>query len=100
MTIETNSASFDITRLATFLSDVMEGDLPDVDILGVLDMLKPIVPGPVYEELALTFDMCPIHNQDLDSCADDDTDNDEKGMTPINTPPLCACRHLRASLLA
>lgn len=96
--IETNTASFDITRLATFLADVLEGDIPNTDILDVLDMLKPLVPGPVFEALALTFDMCPIHNQDLDSCADDDVlDVDTlPSMQPLNTPVLAACRHLRA----
>lgn len=93
-----NEAPKPLDRLATFLDDIMGSGLPDTDILDMLDMLRPFLPGPAFEELSLSFDMCPIHNQDLDSCADDDTDNDEneiEGMQPLNTPVLAACRHLR-----
>lgn len=93
------------------MADILEGDLPNVDILDMLALLKPFMPGPDLEALALSFDMCPIHNQDLDSCADDDTDEikpvnygcggmegmgGEAEMRPLNTPVLAACRHLRA----
>lgn len=81
----------------TNVTDVVEHD-GELDIPDLIFALKALIPGPDFEALALSFDMCPIHNQDLDSCADDDTDNDEneiEGMQPLNTPVLAACRHLR-----
>lgn len=71
----------------------------ELDSIEIIFSLKPLMTGPAFEELALAFDMCPIHLQDLDSCADDDTDNDENdvvGMKPLDTPPLAACRHFRS----
>jgi hypothetical protein len=64
------------------------------DMIAVLDELKLIVPAHVFEALALAFDICPVHVQDLDSCADDDTPaaDTEAARGPI---PLAACRHFR-----
>jgi hypothetical protein len=83
-----------MTKLATFMADILEGDLPNVDILDMLALLKPFMPGPAFEELSLTFDMCPIHLTDLDSCADDDSLKLDGPMFGKDIP-LAACRHLR-----
>jgi hypothetical protein len=82
-----------LTKLATFLSDVGEGDLPDLDTFEMIALLKPFMPGPAFEALATTFDMCPIHLTDLDTCSDDDVLNEPPCV--VDTPPLTACRHLR-----
>lgn len=66
------------------------------DAYEIIATLKPFVAGPVFEALALTFDMCPIHLTDLDSCADDDVlEIQPHVMTDPIDVPLYACRHFR-----
>lgn len=88
----TTNESPEMTALAMNIADLFEGD--SVDPLNMLISLKPFMPGPAYVALVTSFDMCPIHDQDLDSCADDDTPeaDTEAARGPI---PLAACRHLR-----
>lgn len=64
----------------------------EIDILDALTVLKPILAPVIYTQLATMCDMCPIHDQDLDSCRDDDVS--ELGP-PADDVPLTACRHLR-----
>lgn len=74
------------------VSDAMADS--DVDTYELISSLSRMIPAPMFTHIALSFDMCPIHLTDLDSCADDDA-LDETESIVINTPPLSACRHLR-----
>lgn len=83
--------------LAQPLIDMLNTDAmidSDVDVYALIATLQPIVPGPVFEMIALAHDMCPIHLTDLDTCRDDDTLNVTNSIV-LDTPPLSACRHLR-----
>lgn len=76
-------------ELETLIYTIGEADNTPELILS----LKPFLPGPTYIALSLAFDMCPIHDQDLDSCADDDTLEMAEAV-PFEIP-FTACRHLR-----
>jgi hypothetical protein len=73
----------------------------DADPFEALDLLKPELTPEAFSELALLLDVCPIHYQDLEICADDDILADT--LSDLSTPPstagydvpLTACRHLR-----
>jgi hypothetical protein len=70
----------------------------DVNNFELIGYLKPFMPGPDFEALALSIEMCPIHLTDLDGCADDDYigSNDPKYLDSMNLDvPFTACRHFR-----
>lgn len=58
----TNTAIAIIARIITD-HDLNPSLIPD---------LRPALTPDAYESLALAFDLCPIHDCDLDSCRDDD----------------------------
>lgn len=77
---------------AALLIDMIAAQ-PEIDFERIVDALKPVLPAHVYDAIALAFDMCPVHDQDLDSCRDDDVLADD--LDTAYAPPLTACRHLR-----
>lgn len=64
----------------------------DIDPYAVIAELKPFMAGPAHTALALAFDMCPIHDQDLDSCRDDASAGPD-AYTAAYDVPLTACAH-------
>lgn len=90
MTTNTNDAN--VTALAMFISNLPD----DVDSYELISYMKPFMPTAAFEALATSFDMCPIHLSDLDSCADDD--NDELADAAPFEIPFTACRHLRRAI--
>ena len=73
------------------LVDVLNSS-DDIDPYAMIVELKPFLSRPVHEALSLAFDMCPVHDQDLDSCRDD-----ASSLGYINNElydvPLTACAH-------
>lgn len=62
----------------------------DFDVIDTVLSMKPLLISDAYERLCVAFDMCPLHDQDLDSCRDDDACEIDD-----YDPPLSACRTLR-----
>jgi hypothetical protein len=73
----------------------MISNQPELDFAIITDAFKPILPGPLFATIALAFDMCPVHDQDLDSCRDDDIPDMIDSNVDMYDVPLTACRHLR-----
>jgi hypothetical protein len=64
----------------------------DLDAYALIAELKPHLTGPAHVALALAFDMCPIHDQDLDSCRDDASMRHDQ-IDAMYDVPLTACAH-------
>lgn len=45
----------------------------EFDVFENFESFRAILPPAAFEYFALSFDACPIHLCDLDSCADDDS---------------------------
>lgn len=83
-----NKPKPDISHIARVMSDA-----DDLDPYALIAELKPYLARDVHEALALDFDMCPIHDQDLDSCRDDASSMTPTQLADSYIVPLTACAH-------
>lgn len=64
-----------MTTTNALLARIAHAIIHDNDIADPFDTItamRPLLRPEHYRALALAADICPIHDQDLDSCADDD----------------------------
>lgn len=56
------------------LSQILSGASPAVDLLDLVISAADAYTGPDYDQVMLSFDLCPVHRCDAEICADDELD--------------------------
>lgn len=88
LAMTTNNTAPDISHVVEIIAAH-----DDLDAYALIAELKPFLTGPAHLALALAFDMCPVHDQDLDSCRDDASMRYDQIEAAYDVP-LTACAHL------
>lgn len=64
-----------IAALATHIIDAATADDDDTDLYDLIDAARFFITADAHHDLLLALEICPMHETDMQICADDSNDD-------------------------